>query len=519
MGAETLWLNTASSAWGNDIGNRRGFLKTIVSTAAATSMHVAAPLAHAAPVASAAIPEAVDHIPRIDFSTPVGVMRALQGVNKGPLAAGGLVDVIAAHRELGIPLTRLHDCHWPVPDVVDMHVVFPDAKADPARPESYDFRMTDEYIAAVRATGSEILYRLGETIEHTSVKRFVHPPQDASRWAAAAIGIIRHYNEGWASGFHYDIRRWEIWNEPENQPSMWTGTNDQFFRFYSVVARSIKAAFPKLMVGGPGIGITGDLINGDLKPSAFLTGFLERCRRDSLPLDFLSWHCYSSSSNPQELPLRARCIRRLMDEYGFKGSQSYLDEWRNIPDNDWAPISRSTEPLVRQKWYARMVGAESAAYIVAVLLGLQDAPVEAANFFHGELGGFGMFDESGVPFKNYYGMLAFRRLLDTPQRAQVHGLIPEGITIGAGSAADKNTVAILVSSYARTQNAQTQSPIRLKLEGLPWRNPVVRTAHIVDGQHDLVSIPDRARLQPGNILSLSLQTPAVALITLANSPR
>lgn len=487
----------------------------MVSTAAATAVNATSlPAEAAAPLVSGATPVAVDPSLRIDFTTPAGVLRPLHGVNKGPLAAGGLVDVIAAHRELGIPLTRLHDCHWPVPDVVDMHVVFPDARADPTRPESYDFRMTDEYIASVLATGSKILYRLGETIEHTPVKRFVHPPQDATRWAAAAIGIIRHYNEGWADGFHYDIRHWEIWNEPENQPTMWTGTNEQFFDFYGVAARAIKAAFPKLMVGGPGIGITGDLIQGDLKPSVFLTGFLERCRRDSLPLDFLSWHCYSSSSNPQELPLRAHGIRKLMNQYGFQGAESYLDEWRNIPDYDWAPLSRSAQPLVRQNWYARMFGAESAAYIVAVLLGLQDAPVEAANFFHGELGGFGMFDESGVPLKNYYGMLAFRRLLDTPQRALIQGLIPKGVAVGAGRAANEDSVAILISSYGQTLNAGVQNPLRLKMQGLRWPNPVVRTIHVVDAQHDLVPTPDKAQLQAGNTLEITLSTPSVALITL-----
>lgn len=419
------------------------------------------------------------------------------------------MDVIAAHRELGVPLTRLHDCHWPVSDVVDMHVVFPDPAADPARPESYDFALTDEYLAAIRATGAEILYRLGETIEHTTVKRFVHPPRDPARWAQAAIGIIRHYNEGWAGGFHYDIRRWEIWNEPETRPAMWTGTDEEFFRFYGIVSRALKAAFPKLMVGGPGVGITGDLVGDELRPSAILTGFLETCRREALPLDFLSWHCYSASSNPMELPLRAHCIRRLLNQYGFTRAESYLDEWRNIPDYNWAPVSRTADPLVRQKWYQRMCGPEAAAYIAAVLLGLQDAPVEAANFFHGELGGFGMFDESGVPYKNYYGMLAFKRLLDTPERVQVAGPVPNGLAIGAGRSADGQSAAILMSSYDRAPG-----PLRLQLENLPWPNPILRSVRVIDEQHDLAPVTGQAGLEPGPVLSVSVQAPAVALVTL-----
>ena len=99
---------------------------------------------------------------QVDFARTNGVFRALHGVNKGPLGAGGLMDLTEQHRALGIPFTRLHDCHWPNPDVVDIHVLFPDFNADPEKPESYDFTLTDEYLAAIRATGAQIVFRLGE---------------------------------------------------------------------------------------------------------------------------------------------------------------------------------------------------------------------------------------------------------------------------------------------------------------------------------------------------------------------
>ena len=98
-----------------------------------------------------------------DFSVPTGTIRPLHGINKGPLAPGGIFDVIKEQKELGIPFTRLHDCGWPNPYVVDHHVVFPNPNADPTLPESYDFRLTDEYIEAVRKTGAEPIYRLGES--------------------------------------------------------------------------------------------------------------------------------------------------------------------------------------------------------------------------------------------------------------------------------------------------------------------------------------------------------------------
>src|SRR5690606_7435138 len=97
----------------------------------------------------------------VDFTRTNGAFRALHGVNKGPLGPGGLINLTAEHRELGIPYTRLHDCYWPNPYVVDIHAVFPDFHADPSKAESYDFRLTDEYLSAVVASGARIVYRLG----------------------------------------------------------------------------------------------------------------------------------------------------------------------------------------------------------------------------------------------------------------------------------------------------------------------------------------------------------------------
>jgi hypothetical protein len=53
-------------------------------------------------------------------------------------------------------------------------------------------------------------YRLGQNIEHTARNYFAHKPADFDRWAAICLGIIRHYNEGWAHGFRHGIRYFEV---------------------------------------------------------------------------------------------------------------------------------------------------------------------------------------------------------------------------------------------------------------------------------------------------------------------
>lgn len=446
----------------------------------------------------------------VDFSKNIGTLRALHGVNKGPLMPGGLIDLTEAQKALGIPLTRLHDCHWPVPDVVDMHVVFPNPEADPADPKSYNFGATDEYVTAVRATGAQIVYRLGESIEHTTIKRFVHPPKDLTRWSAAAVGIIRHYHEGWAGGRQDGMRYWEIWNEPENRPVMWSGNDDQFLDLYATASRAIRAQVPGVLVGGPAFGASGSFVNGQFRPTEFVEKFLSRCQREGLPLDFFSWHCYTN--NPSELVARAKAIRQLLDAHGFTKTESHLNEWNYLPGNSWKPISKSGAPEARQKHYEEMAGAPGAAFITAALLELQDAPLDAANLFHGEAGGFGLFNENGVKMKNYYALLAFHELLRAPQRVAVDGAQPGKLAVAAGTNEAKDGAAVLVSNFAGTN-----SQIRIAWPQLPWNGPTTVEVRVVDATRNLVTTVNEV-IDRGS-LDLSLPAPGVALVVLRNGAK
>ena len=132
----------------------------------------------------------------VDFSKTNGLIRPLHGVNLGPLCYRGMVDLSEYHRELRLPLTRLHDVVWVNADAVDISTIFRDFRNDPAKPGSYEFAATDDYLTAIVQAGSPILYRLGESIEHTPRKYRVHPPADFAKWAEICCGLIRHYKIG-----------------------------------------------------------------------------------------------------------------------------------------------------------------------------------------------------------------------------------------------------------------------------------------------------------------------------------
>ena len=447
---------------------------------------------------------------RADFSVPTGAIRPLHGINKGPLAPGGIFDVIREQKELGIPFTRLHDCGWPNPYVVDHHAVFPNPDADPALPGSYDFRLTDEYIAAVRQTGAEPVYRLGESIEHTTVKRYVHPPADMEKWAAVCLGIIRHYNEGWAEGFHHKIRYWEIWNEPENRPVMWSGTDDDYLRLYRITALAIKKQFPALKVGGPALGTSGSFVKGAFVPTDFAENFLAMCRKDEVPLNFFSWHCYTA--DPAELTARSKAIRQLLDSKGFTETESHLNEWNFLPGNTWDPINKSGTPAARRRYYEEMAGAPGAAFIAASLVELQDAPVDVCNFFHGELGGFGIFTGQGEPLKAYQALRAFQGLVETPRRVETRGAVTGKLAFAAGLSADGREATMLVSNFA-----DPRPEITLDWKGFAWTGGVTAEIRTVDAISDFSNVRTVSVAGQSVTLPLTLKAPAIALIRLRPS--
>jgi xylan 1,4-beta-xylosidase len=442
----------------------------------------------------------------VDCATVVGTFKPLHGVNGGPLNYGETIDLTAAWREAGIPLTRLHDCEWPSGRIADFHSLFPDLNADPADPKSYRFVETDEYLRAIASAGARVVFRLGESIEHSATKVHVHPPADFDKWTAACIGIVRRYEAKSREPGFPQIAYWEIWNEPENQPAMWTGTNEEFYRLFATAARGLKREFPHLKIGGPALGATGEVADGEFLPNSFTKGFIDHCRREQVPLDFFSWHTYTDQ--PASYAIKARALRAWLDEQGYAKTELHLNEWNYLPKNDWSAISRTATPAARTKWFAEQGSATGAAFAAYVLLDLQESPIEVANFFSGDTGPFGLFERYGQPKKTYYAFQAFHRLLATPERLATQGESPNRWQIQAGRSKERDEVQILVANF----DSAGQPPV-LRIENLPWKEKSRVEIWQLDGQHDLSRLPDIPDLGPEGTLAVP-RGPAVQLIRL-----
>ena len=107
------------------------------------------------------------------------------------------------------------------------------------------------------------------------------------------------------------------------------------------------------------VGKLKDLEGGAFEPSPFTAKFLDFCKRESVPLDFFSWHNYAK--DPRVPAAYARGVRDLLDRTGFPRTESHLTEWNYLPDDNWMPLLRPTA-APREKFYDRIGGAEGAAF-------------------------------------------------------------------------------------------------------------------------------------------------------------
>ena len=319
---------------------------------------------------------------KVDFNKVKGKIKPMHGVGQPPFV-GMEFKMFCYLTEAGIPFSRLHDAGgwFGGSRYVDIPNLFPDFSADPDDPASYDFAFTDRLITALVKAGTEPFFRLGVTIEnYAQIKAYrIFPPSDPLKWAKICEGVIRHYTEGWADGFRYGIRYWEIWNEPDNsddpmQNQMWRGSMGQYFELYRVASRYLKDRFPHLKIGGYAscgfYAIAGIETDPNAKASAretyfvtFFEEFLKFAKENNCPLDFFSWHSYASI---EHTAIFARYARKKLDEYGFKDTETTCNEWNY---------------MINLRGTARHM-----ALCAAMMLSFQRLPLDSAMFYDARLG-------------------------------------------------------------------------------------------------------------------------------------
>lgn len=344
---------------------------------------------------------------KVDFSKVTGTMKPVHAVGQPPIIGWSSDKLFHYLTEAGIPYARLHDVGggFGGGKFVDIPNVFPDFNADPDDPASYDFTWTDPLITSLMNAKVEPYYRLGVTIENEVWRKAyrVNPPEDPEKWAKICAGVIRHYTKGWANGFEYDIKYWEIWNEPEctnGRRVMWTGTWEQYLELYDVTSKLLKAEFPEIKIGG--YASIGFYALKEMDPEStwckdcqsyidLFLQFMQYIKDHNCPMDFFSWHSYDE---PKYTALYANYVAEKLKEYGYGHAEQHLNEWNCGPQN-------------RDK-------ACHAAATAGFLISMQNSPVDIGMFYDARCGTSiygGLFNPMTLrPLKSYWVFPAFNEL-------------------------------------------------------------------------------------------------------------
>ncbi|MBQ3054287.1 MAG: hypothetical protein IJC89_05240 [Clostridia bacterium] len=396
----------------------------------------------------------------VDFSNILGKIKPLHGVCCAPYTISygpNQYNIDKYFKQAHIPYCRLHDCCGTYGGAyfVDVPNIFRDFSADENDPASYDFHYTDEYIKAIQDTGCETYYRLGVTIEWGSKKYTSVVPADFDKWARICEHIIMHYNQGWADGFHYNLKYWEIWNEPENPgnvngPSQWAGTKEEFYDLYKVASKYLKSKFPEILVGGYGscgfYPITRDNVPKSFHSFlTFFTDFLEMAKKEDCPVDFFSWHIYTCDEN--EVYAHAKYVRETLDSYGFTNTESHLNEW-NIGDEGHGFLRKHT--------------MEGGSFNIAVMSLFQNCNYldKAMYYCFSAKGGYnGFLDQNDSSIDApWYTFVGFGELYDLGDNVKLEN---NGKRLYGIAAKNDEKGAIILSNYK-----SEDSEITLKISGI-----------------------------------------------------
>ena len=423
----------------------------------------------------------------VDFERAIGKIKPMHAVGQPPFL-GMDFSYIEHLKRAHIPFSRLHDVGGPFGGFVfvDIPNLFRDFDADESLPESYDFAFTDKLIESLMKNECEPVFRLGITIEnHRTIKAYrVYPPKDPKKWARICEHVVRHYTEGWANGYSFPIRYWEIWNEPESfnpdKNPMWSGTHEQFFDLYTEASKHLKSCFgDKIKIGGYGAtgfwGIFSDyekyqipkhleqddeFLERARSPHAqnllnFFFKFLAHIKKHNAPLEFFSWHSYLNIENTKAM---SAFVHRTLSEYGYDDVETHINEW-----NNGRRLQRGTsEPC-----------AKAAAFMCA----MQDSDEQMLCYYDARIGVSiygGMFNPiTYEPFCTYYSFYAFGQLYALGN--QVHCTV-DADNVYALAASNENERAVVISNISgEDREFTTNLPADMKVYAIDEDNFCVET--------------------------------------------
>jgi xylan 1,4-beta-xylosidase len=337
----------------------------------------------------------------------VGAGRANEG-----LRADWQRQLRRVHDECGFRYIRFHGLFCD-----DMGVYQEDKKGNPV----YNWQYIDELFDFLQSIGMKPFVELGfmpnalASGRHTIFwyKANVTPPKDYAKWEAFIAAFARHVTERYGAD---EIRSWyfEVWNEP-NLTGFWMGTTGgktdrefapiaraEYYKLYETTARALKSVDATYRVGGPATAGSG-----------WIKETLDYCAEKHLPLDFISTHCYATSSgyldenggagtifSPDRgaITNEVKRVRARIDQSPFAKAELHYTEWSSsYTPADPIHDSYHSAAFILDKIHGIGTAANSMSYWTFTDIFEEAGP--RTTPFHG---GFGLLNYQDLPKASYY---------------------------------------------------------------------------------------------------------------------
>lgn len=162
----------------------------------------------------------------------------------------------------------------------------------------------------------------------------VTQPKSYDLWDELIRQLVTHFQERYGKA---EVEKWyfEVWNEPDLS-GFFDGTQADYFKLYAHTAKAVKQISSTYHVGGPATSAT-----------KWIADFLNYCKSNKLPLDFVSTHSYSTTSvldefgtrkhklksDPDTVANDIKKVSRQVKNSAFKNDELHFTEWNTSPSS------------------------------------------------------------------------------------------------------------------------------------------------------------------------------------------
>lgn len=299
----------------------------------------------------------------------------------------------------------------------------------------------------------------------------VTPPKDYQQWSNLIRRLVIHWIERYGTE---EVRSWffEVWNEP-NLHHFWTGTQEDYFKLYRYTVEAIKGVDSSLKVGGPATAA-----------NEWISEFVDFCKRNSLPADFVSTHHYPTDAfgepgDDTETQL-AKSRRSVLREQAQKANEQALG--RPLYYTEWNTSSNPRDPLHDEPY--------AAAFVTKTIMEANGL-VDGYSFWTFS----DIFEENyfpSLPFHGGFGLLNLYGIAKPTYRAfqLLHALGNETVRVeGSHETADawmvrkERRLTVLLTNHALPRHPIKTELLRIYLRESPKVPPGTTYIERIDDNH------------------------------------